>query len=198
MQISHFLISNSDEQRKLYSAKPSYLGIHKTHTCTHFKHVPVPHSHLVWQLYIQLQTTLPPPHCMNPQATTLPRTTSTCKPQLFFKEKSQIFFFYHIHIFLNHVTGVKLIRLWLGSFFFFQIASLLSFWVMCLSPFFPRALFLLDFARHKGDHLEWICYAIIELLASQLLLHASTRIIFKSQKITAGDGGRGVWDGGQH
>lgn len=116
----------------------------------------------------------------------------------FSRKRVRFFFFYHIHIFLNHVTGVKLIRLWLGSFFFFQIAFLLSFWVMCLSPFFPRALFLLDFARHKGDHLEWICYAIIELLASQLLLHASTRIIFKSQKITAGDGGRGVWDGGQH
>lgn len=124
MQISHFLISNlnSDEQRKLYSAEPSYLGIHKTHTCTHFKRVPVPHSHLVLQLYLPLQITLFPPHRTNPQAVTLPKTTSTCKPQLFFKEGKGSEFFMFMYLTFNVCkTDTTLIR-----FLFFFLHGFLT------------------------------------------------------------------------
>ena len=98
MQISHILTYNfrgTEETTQLNRgndpAKPSYLGIHKTHTCTPLKHVPETHSHWVLQLYIQFQISFLPPHDTDPQAATLPGTTTTRQLQLVFNENSQIY-----------------------------------------------------------------------------------------------------------
>lgn len=111
---------------------PSCWGIHKAHTSTHFKSEPATsafcvrshiHSHVISQPYTQLQITLLLSHHTNPQAATLPVTTSTSKLQLFFKVRGQIY--YSTYVFITHLMCKTVIPFWLGSHLF----------LMCLIKF---------------------------------------------------------------